>query len=112
MQRAQDEIIRLAKAKTKDRGLTFSKALKLVCQEYPELASEYRHEVSKPQTVFEVPPDNEKFTLSPSAAEVTRLAKEKAACQGVTFSEALLSVCRERPVLASEYRRTVTGARN
>lgn len=107
MSTAEQELLRLARVKMKDGTALFGEALLLVSREHPDLASKYREEVLKSETVFEPPPEKERFTPSPMAAELTRLARDKAQRDGVTFSEALRSVAREMPLLASDYRAEV-----
>ena len=105
---AQEELVELAKFKMKDDQCSFSEALRRVYRARPALASEARAEVMKSQTVFDPEPGKEELTPGPAAAEMTRLAREKVNCTSLSFGEALLSVAREHPLLASGYRREVT----
>ena len=105
------ELIQRAKAKMSEKGISFGEALRLVAQEDPELAAKCRAAVLKSETYFEAPPKKEQLSASPMARELNRLAREKMECAGLTFSEALVSVSRERPGLTSEHRKEVTGSK-
>lgn len=95
----------------KDFKALFGEALVLVSRENPELAEEYRQEVLKSDTRFEAPREKEGFTSSPMAANLIVLAKDRAAHDVVTFAEGLRRVGRDRPVLASDYRKEVTKSK-
>ena len=97
-----DEILQLARVKMSDEGMSFSEALRFVSRGHLELLAEHRNEVLKSTTVFEAE-EPVKFTGSPAQEELRQLARDEAQSQGITFREALLSVCRARPMLASEY---------
>jgi hypothetical protein len=107
MSNATREFVRLAEARAKEDAISFREALGLVSREMPELCNEYRCEVVRGQTVSEAPPEKEKTTLGPAQAEFIRLAHEKAKRDGIRFSDAILSVGRERPSLADAYRREI-----
>lgn len=111
MSTAQQEFLRLARLKMKDFKALFGEALMLVSRENPELAEEYRQEVLKSDTRFEPPREKEGFTSSPMAANLTVLVKDRAARDGVSFTEALRSVSREMPLLAADYRGEVSKSK-
>ena len=108
---AGKEVLQLTRLKMKETGISFGEALLLVVKEDPELASEYRAEVLNSQAdLGDSNPDRTEFVCPPRQAELRRLAESKVKA-GVTFSEALISVAREQPVLASEYREEVIKAK-
>jgi hypothetical protein len=111
MQRATSEFIRLAKAKAEDEKLSFSEALLAVARENPQLASDSRAEVIKPSTEYLIPTPERQGPQGPATAEFLRRVKAKTQEDGVTFSEALRSVARDRPILASDYRKEVTKSK-
>jgi len=108
---AQQELIELTRSRAKEKQIPFSEALLFICHERPELASEYRAEILKSPTIFEATPKKEEFTPRSSTRELMRLAKAKSQEDGVSFREAVASIARHRPILASEYRREVVGGK-
>jgi len=108
---AQTELLNLARGKAEELKISFSEALLKVARERPELAAEVREEVLKSQTVFESPPEKQELAPGPAQAEFLRRVKAKTQEDGVTFSEALRSVARDRPILASDYRKEVTKSK-
>jgi hypothetical protein len=105
---AEKEVLQCTNLKMQETGISFGEAFRLVMKEDPELASEYRAEVLKSQTAFGSPnPEGREFVRPPRQAEILNLAESKVKADGVTFTEALRSVARERPLLASEYRKEV-----
>jgi len=111
MPTAQSELIKLTQAKMKSEGKTFSEALISVAKERPELCAEARHEILEERPVFEPPREEEKVEPGPAQARFIALAKSKMANEHISFSEAFNIVCREQPLLASDYREEVIGAK-
>jgi hypothetical protein len=112
MQRATSEFIRLVKAKVEDEKVSFSEAMLRVARENPQLCSAYREETTRPGAVDITPtPERQELPQGPATAELMRRAKARSQEAGVSFTEAFKSVAGERPVLASEYRKEVTGSK-
>jgi len=106
-----EELRDLARARAKERTISYSVALAEIAREQPGLAEAARQESLKSDTVFETPREREQFTPGPMADDLCRSAKGRAEHDGVTFSEALRRVGADRPALASEYRKEVTKSK-
>jgi hypothetical protein len=113
MQRAQLEILQLARGIVKDEKILLSEAIRRVCADHLGLAREYRQEVLATHTDDLTPTsERQEVPQGPAAREVARLVKTQMASEAVTATEALKAVGRTHPVLMSAYRREITGARN
>jgi len=109
---ATTELIALARGRARDDGVSFAEALCRIGREHPALVNAHREAALKsPPTISFGVPVEEACNPGPVAAELMRLAKAKAAREGVRLSEALVAVAREKPLLAHEYRCEVMGVK-
>jgi CO/xanthine dehydrogenase FAD-binding subunit len=107
MSKATDELIRLSQSRARERGISFGEALVQIARENPLLASEHRAQVLKVQTDYITPPEKKEAVFGPAQTEFIQLANERVKRDGITLSEAIRSIGRERPSLADEYRNEI-----